>query len=372
MDEVEIDAEERTAWVGAGCRGRPCSRPPRSTAWPRSSPSSTAIGAVGYTLGGGLGWLARRYGPACDAVRSFEVVTPDGELVRARRAREPRAVPRPARRGRRRPRRGDRDGGRPVPRHDRLRREPLVPGRGRRRGRDRWSAWVAEAPDELTSSVVLDDSCPTTPGAVLVRGCWCGEPTTGRAAARRVAGADAADEPTPGASCRSPTSPRSATTRRAVARRHHRGVARRSRPRRRPPPRGRRRAGRGHVRRRPAVLRYAEIRHAGGAVARGRARRPSSMGNRDRPFLLQLVGGPATPDAAAAAPPAARRRRARRAADDRTYLNGLATARRAAPPRRRRSTRRTGRHRRLRADVDPTTSCASASTTAADRLRAAA
>ena len=43
-----------------------------------------------------------------------------------------------------------------------------------------WSAWVADAPDELTSSVVIEQR-PDRPGAVFVRGCWCGEPATGRA-----------------------------------------------------------------------------------------------------------------------------------------------------------------------------------------------
>ena len=73
--------------AAAGVR---CSRPPRSTAWRRSSARRWTIGAVGYTLGGGLGWLARRYGPSCDAVRSFEVVTPDGELVCASATSTPR------------------------------------------------------------------------------------------------------------------------------------------------------------------------------------------------------------------------------------------------------------------------------------------
>ena len=38
------------------------------------------------------------------------------------------------------------------------------------------------------------------------------------------------------------------------------------------------------------VLRYCEVRHAGGAVATSPQRSSSSMGNRDHPFLLHLVG----------------------------------------------------------------------------------
>ena len=40
---------------------------------------SGGVSVTGYTLGGGLGWLARREGLAASHVRSFEVVTADGE-----------------------------------------------------------------------------------------------------------------------------------------------------------------------------------------------------------------------------------------------------------------------------------------------------
>lgn len=44
--------------------------------------SSPNVGAVGYTLGGGLGWLARRFGLSADKVRAIDVVTADGVLRR--------------------------------------------------------------------------------------------------------------------------------------------------------------------------------------------------------------------------------------------------------------------------------------------------
>ena len=45
--------------------------------------SSPNVGVAGYTLGGGLGWLARRYGLAANSVTAAELVTPGGDLVRA-------------------------------------------------------------------------------------------------------------------------------------------------------------------------------------------------------------------------------------------------------------------------------------------------
>jgi FAD/FMN-containing dehydrogenase len=51
--------------------------------------TSPEIGVVGYTLGGGLGWLARRYGLACNGVLAIDVVTADGLLLRVDREHEP-------------------------------------------------------------------------------------------------------------------------------------------------------------------------------------------------------------------------------------------------------------------------------------------
>jgi hypothetical protein len=44
---------------------------------------------TGYTLGGGIGWLARRYGLAANSVTAVEIVTPDGLLARADADHEP-------------------------------------------------------------------------------------------------------------------------------------------------------------------------------------------------------------------------------------------------------------------------------------------
>jgi len=51
--------------------------------------SSPDVGVVGYTLGGGLSFLGRKYGLAASHVHAIELVTADGRLVRADREHEP-------------------------------------------------------------------------------------------------------------------------------------------------------------------------------------------------------------------------------------------------------------------------------------------
>ena len=51
--------------------------------------SAHDVGVVGYSLGGGIGWLARKHGLSSSSVLSAEVVTADGEVVRADRSRTP-------------------------------------------------------------------------------------------------------------------------------------------------------------------------------------------------------------------------------------------------------------------------------------------
>jgi len=51
--------------------------------------SSPDVGVVGYTLGGGLSWLARKYGIGANQVTAVELVTADGRFVRADRDNEP-------------------------------------------------------------------------------------------------------------------------------------------------------------------------------------------------------------------------------------------------------------------------------------------
>jgi FAD/FMN-containing dehydrogenase len=83
MGDVRVDPDRRRAWVQGGSLLRTLDRStdPHGLATTAGNVSHTGVG--GLTLGGGMGWLARQFGLACDNVESYTVVTADGETVRA-------------------------------------------------------------------------------------------------------------------------------------------------------------------------------------------------------------------------------------------------------------------------------------------------
>ena len=83
IDHVAIDPEAATARVGAGARWEPVLEQAQQYGLAPLLGSSPGVGAVGYTLGGGFGWLGRRHGLCVDRVRWFRVVLADGSLVTA-------------------------------------------------------------------------------------------------------------------------------------------------------------------------------------------------------------------------------------------------------------------------------------------------
>lgn len=81
LTDVQIDASTQTAWIGAGATWRRVLHQAQAVSLAPLLGSSLDVGAVGYTLGGGMGWLARKYGLSIDSVNKFELVTADGELL---------------------------------------------------------------------------------------------------------------------------------------------------------------------------------------------------------------------------------------------------------------------------------------------------
>ncbi|GAA0938395.1 FAD-binding oxidoreductase [Nonomuraea longicatena] len=76
---VRVDPEAGTAWVAAGTRWRQVVEAAAPYGLAPLSGSAPDVSVVGYTLGGGLGIMARQYGYAADHVRAVEVVTADAE-----------------------------------------------------------------------------------------------------------------------------------------------------------------------------------------------------------------------------------------------------------------------------------------------------
>ena len=82
LQGLQIDPVERTARVGAGVKWRSVLEASVPLGLVGLHGSSTDVGVVGYTVGGGLPVLGRAHGFAADHVRSMEVVTADGALRR--------------------------------------------------------------------------------------------------------------------------------------------------------------------------------------------------------------------------------------------------------------------------------------------------
>jgi FAD/FMN-containing dehydrogenase len=82
LQEVRIDVPARRARVGSGVRWAAVADPASEAGLAPLSGSSRDVGIAGYSLGGGMGWLARKHGLQTNALTAVEVVTADGELRR--------------------------------------------------------------------------------------------------------------------------------------------------------------------------------------------------------------------------------------------------------------------------------------------------
>jgi hypothetical protein len=89
MRGVEIDPAAQIARVEAGVIWIEVVEAAAEHGLAALAGSSPDVGVVGYTLGGGLSWLARKYGFAANHVTAVELVTADGRFVRADRENEP-------------------------------------------------------------------------------------------------------------------------------------------------------------------------------------------------------------------------------------------------------------------------------------------
>jgi FAD/FMN-containing dehydrogenase len=83
MQGVRVDPQARTARVEGGALLAHLDRETRQFGLVTTAGTVSHTGAAGLTLGGGFGRVARRFGLACDNLKSVDVVTADGRLLSA-------------------------------------------------------------------------------------------------------------------------------------------------------------------------------------------------------------------------------------------------------------------------------------------------
>ena len=79
---VEIDAERRVARVGAGSKWADVVPPASDLGLAALHGSTPDVSVAGYSLGGGVGWYARKLGLSTNSIAAIELVTADGRLRR--------------------------------------------------------------------------------------------------------------------------------------------------------------------------------------------------------------------------------------------------------------------------------------------------
>ena len=83
MRGVRVDPDARTARVEAGAKWADLVPQAAAHGLAGLQGSTSGVGIVGYTMGGGFGWLGRKYGFAADSLKEADVVTAEGALVKA-------------------------------------------------------------------------------------------------------------------------------------------------------------------------------------------------------------------------------------------------------------------------------------------------
>ena len=297
MKNIRVDAAAQTAWIEAGAKWGEVLAQTQPVGLAPLLGSSPDVGVVGYTLGGGMGWLGRKYGLAADSV---ELVTADGRRLRASETENSDLFW------------GLRGGGGSLgiitgmeiklyPVSTVYGGNLIYPIDMAKEVLTSYRAWITTVPDELTSSVVLMNfpPVPQVPeflrgqSFVMVRGCYCGPVEQGEALIQAwrdwrtplIDGFKEMPFSQVATISNDPVDPIAGLGTGAWLRELSDEaidiLIRSGAP------------NNGHG---PSPLIFAEVRHVGGAVARVKAQ-ASAYGNRDASLLLQMVGATPSPEA---------------------------------------------------------------------------
>src|SRR4029078_10693899 len=83
MKGLHIDPARRVAWAQPGLTAREYTEAAAAHGLATPFGDTGSVGIAGLTLGGGIGWLVRKYGLAIDALEAVEILTGHGRLGHA-------------------------------------------------------------------------------------------------------------------------------------------------------------------------------------------------------------------------------------------------------------------------------------------------
>lgn len=89
MSGIKVHPEERRVSVQAGATWAQLDAATQHHGLATTGPTASSVGVAGSTLGGGTGWLSRKFGHALDNLVSAELVTTRGEVITASAEKEP-------------------------------------------------------------------------------------------------------------------------------------------------------------------------------------------------------------------------------------------------------------------------------------------
>ena len=82
LDAIDIDVDGRTAWAEAGITAAEYTTATAAHGLATGFGDTGSVGVGGITLGGGVGYLVRKYGLTIDSLLAADIVTADGERLR--------------------------------------------------------------------------------------------------------------------------------------------------------------------------------------------------------------------------------------------------------------------------------------------------